>query len=110
MTKKLEELFNLEETTPKVEEAPTPTVELPKHEEVKTLDDSYRAVAEITRGLPQIKELDELTQLDLTRNKKKRRFKLVKTRVKRMSNSCQTQIKLVKNATQNYALKRDLII
>ncbi len=32
------------------------------------------------------------------------------THVKRMSNSCQTQIKLVKNATQNYALKRDLII
>jgi hypothetical protein len=65
MTKKLEELFNLEETTPKVEEAPTPTVELPKHEEVKTLDDSYRAVAEITRGLPQIKELDELGDNEL---------------------------------------------
>ena len=65
MTKKLEELFNLEETTPKVEEAPIPTVELPKHEEVKTLDDSYRAVAEITRGLPQIKELDELGDNEL---------------------------------------------
>ena len=31
----------------------------------------------------------------ISRNKKKRRFKLVKTHVKRMSNSCQTQIKLV---------------
>jgi len=41
----------------------------------------------------------------ITRNKKKQRFKLVKTHVK-----CQTQIKLVKNATQNYALKQDLII
>jgi hypothetical protein len=29
---------------------------------------------------------------------------------KRTSNSCQTKIKLVKNATQNYALKRDLNI
>lgn len=64
MTKKLEELFNLEETTPQVEIS-TPPVELPKHEEVKTLDDSYKAVAEITRGLPQIKELDDLGDNEL---------------------------------------------
>ena len=61
MTKKLEELFNLEaeETT---EEKP---VEIPKHEEVRSLDDSYRAVQEITRGLPQIKELDNLDDREL---------------------------------------------
>jgi hypothetical protein len=46
----------------------------------------------------------------IPRKNKKRRFKLVQTHVKRMSNSCPAQIKLVKNATQNYALERDLII
>lgn len=63
MTKKLEELFNLDplkDETPKVEE---PVV--PVHEEVRSLDDSYRAVAEITKGLPQIKELDELNDKEL---------------------------------------------
>lgn len=61
MTKKLEDLFNLEnEKSTKVEKPPVPT-----HEEVKTLDQSYQAVAEITRGLPQIKELDELDDKEL---------------------------------------------
>lgn len=64
MTKKLEELFNLEskeETVkPEIAEVPAPT-----HEEVKSLDDSYRAVQEITRGLPQIKELDNLDDKEL---------------------------------------------
>ena len=57
MTKKLEELFNLEETAEVIE---TPEVAPPTHEEVNSLEKSYQAVAEITRGLPQIKELDEL--------------------------------------------------
>ena len=61
MTKKLEELFNLESVETKVEEKPP----VPTHEEVKSLDDSFRAVAEITRGLPQIKELDELDEKEL---------------------------------------------
>ncbi len=61
MTKKLEELFNLETAESKVE--PVPPV--PTHEEVKSLDDSYKAVQEITRGLPQIKELDELDDKEL---------------------------------------------
>lgn len=67
MTKKLEELFNLEEV--KAEEAVP--VSAPTHEQVKSLDDSYRAVQEITRGLPQIKELDELDdkELDALANK-----------------------------------------
>lgn len=58
MTKKLEELFNLEDAAQEVEKAvvvPTPT-----HEEVRSLEDASRAVAEITRGLPQIRELEEL--------------------------------------------------
>ncbi len=62
MTKKLEELFNLESANEKVE-VETPPV--PTHEEVKSLDDSYRAVQEITRGLPQIKELDDLDDKEL---------------------------------------------
>jgi len=63
MTKKLEELFNLES----VEKAGESPVEekVPVHEEVRNLDDSYRAVQEITRGLPQIKELDDLDDKEL---------------------------------------------
>jgi hypothetical protein len=63
MTKKLEELFNLES----VEKTAEISVEekSPVHEEVRNLDDSYRAVQEITRGLPQIKELDDLDDKEL---------------------------------------------
>jgi hypothetical protein len=63
MTKKLEELFNLDESTPAdVEIVP---VEKPTHEEVKSLEQSYAAVQEITRGLPQIKELDDIDEKEL---------------------------------------------
>ncbi len=61
MTKKLEDLFNL----PEKEEVKTAPVEELKHEEVKSLDDSYKAVQEITQGLPQIKELDTLDEQEL---------------------------------------------
>ncbi len=63
MTKKLEELFNLEAEESVIAEETS--VEIPKHEEVRSLDDSYRAVQEITRGLPQIKELDNLDDREL---------------------------------------------
>lgn len=62
MTKKLEELFNLEDSK---EIKSAPVVEVSTHEEVTSLDDSYRAVQEITRNLPQIKELDELDEKSL---------------------------------------------
>ncbi len=62
MTKKLEELFNLESDTPAETKA---VVETPTHEEVRSLDDSYRAVQEITKGLPVIKELDNLDDKEL---------------------------------------------
>lgn len=70
MTKKLEELFNLDSTEVS-ETAKVAVVETPVHEEVRSLDDSYRAVQEITRGLPQIKELDNLDdrELDALANK-----------------------------------------
>ena len=64
MTKKLEELFNLESAEEVKPEEPV-SVPVPTHEQVKSLDDSYRAVQEITRGLPQIKELDELDDKEL---------------------------------------------
>jgi hypothetical protein len=63
MTKKLEELFNLEGTeTPEKAE---PVVEAPAHEEVKNLDDSYKAVQQITKGLPQVAELNDLGESEL---------------------------------------------
>ena len=63
MTKKLEDLFNLEEAKKK---EPAPKQEVVKdHAEVRTLDDSYKAVADITKELPAIKELDALDDREL---------------------------------------------
>ena len=62
MTKKLEELFNL---TPAEPEVVVSEVEKPTHEQVDTLDKSYEAVAEITRSLPQITELNNLDDREL---------------------------------------------
>lgn len=62
MTKKLEELFNLENQEKPEEKT---QVAVPTHEEVRSLDDSYKAVQEITKGLPQIKELDDLDDKEL---------------------------------------------
>lgn len=62
MTKKLEELFNLEEKDKK------PLVSKPvenPHEEVRSLDDSYKAVDAIVKDLPQIRELDDLADAEL---------------------------------------------
>jgi hypothetical protein len=69
MTKRLEELFNLESA-----DAATPVEEKPPvatHEEINSLDDSYRAVQEITRSLPQIQELDNLDDKELDELAKK---------------------------------------
>lgn len=66
MTKKLEELFNLEEKA-----KPIPVVDIPEdlpvkeHEEVRSLDESYAAVERITQSLPQITELDNLGDKEL---------------------------------------------
>ena len=67
MTKKLEELFNLEE--PKVEEHPV--VERPKHEEIDSIEKSYQEVAKITNTLPQITELNDLDDTELDHLAKK---------------------------------------
>jgi hypothetical protein len=66
MTKKLEELFNLEqEDKPPVKEV------VKDHSEVRSLDDSYTAVANITKDLPQIQELDSLNDGELDNLAKK---------------------------------------
>ena len=64
MTKKLEELFNLEESNPEAVEE-TAQVEKPTHQEIDTLEKQIQAVQEITRGLPQIQELNELDDKEL---------------------------------------------
>jgi hypothetical protein len=70
MTKKLEELFNLDSQEP-VEETVPVVDPLPAHQEVRSIEDSYRAVQEITRGLPQIKELDDIDDSELDNLAKK---------------------------------------
>ncbi len=66
MTKKLEDLFNLEK-----QEVGEPEAKKISHEDVKSVESSYQAMAEITKGLPQIKELETLgeSELDLLASK-----------------------------------------
>lgn len=67
MTKKLEDLFNLE----KKESGEPEKDSKPKHEEITSIDKSYKAVAEITKGLPQIQELNDLDESELDHLAKK---------------------------------------
>lgn len=60
MTKKLEELFNLPE-----KEALEKEEHKPDHSDIKSVDDSIKAVEAITSTLPQIKELDNLDDNEL---------------------------------------------
>ena len=72
MTKKLEELFNLDSAEPKEEAPPVAT-----HEEINSLEDQYNAVQEITRTLPQIQELNDLDEKaldDLAKKAEQERF------------------------------------
>jgi hypothetical protein len=62
MTKKLEDLFNLEQKDSGKEIAKP---EKETHEQVRSLDDSYKAVEEITKTLPQIAELNDLDDREL---------------------------------------------
>jgi hypothetical protein len=57
MTKKLEQLFNLDEIE-KANRKPDPA-------EINSIKESYKAVSEISSSLPQIKELDSLDEDDL---------------------------------------------
>ena len=62
MTKKLEDLFNLDDEKSK-EEPVEESKETP--DQIRSLDDSYKAVQQITSTLPQIKELEEVDDKDL---------------------------------------------
>lgn len=64
MTKKLETLFNLDEVTDAIP-VETTVVEIPTHAEIDSVEKSYEAVQQITRDLPQIKELDDLGDAEL---------------------------------------------
>ncbi len=57
MTKKLEELFNLD--------ADDPEPKKPKHQEIKSVDASLQAVKKIASTLPQISELRDLGDNEL---------------------------------------------
>ena len=64
MTKKLEELFNLEEEKAKTEVIPTEEPAVTK-DEVRTLERSYTEVNTIAGSLPKIDELDSLNDSEL---------------------------------------------
>ena len=65
MTKKLEELFNMEdkETAQKQAEQSVPVEVTPQ--QIKSIEDSYKEVTKITGDLPKINELDALGEKDL---------------------------------------------
>ena len=65
MTKKLEELFNLDDKQINVVPKSINEELVEKATEVKTLDESIEAVNQITRNLPQIVELNDLNDNEL---------------------------------------------
>jgi hypothetical protein len=65
MTKKLEELFNLDDVKSVEVEEITPPVEKPTHEAVDNLEKTSREIQRITSTLPQIAELDALDDKEL---------------------------------------------
>jgi len=71
MTKKLEELFNLEEqdkesNIEEPKEVETSVIKAEEMEaEIKSVDQSYQAIQNITKELPAVKELDHLEEKDL---------------------------------------------
>lgn len=74
MTKKLEELFNMEDQKV-AEEQNAATEENPieqktidpevAQQEIKSVDASYKAIAQVTQDLPQMRELDEMGEGEL---------------------------------------------
>ena len=71
MTKKLEELFNLDDSEAlKVEDVVAP-VEVPTHEAVNNLEKTNQEIQRITSTLPQIQELNDLDDSELDHLAKK---------------------------------------
>jgi hypothetical protein len=68
MTKRLEDIFNLESKNP----ATLPSdPERPRHEEITTVEQSVRAAEVISKTLPQIAELNDLDESELDHLAKK---------------------------------------
>jgi hypothetical protein len=66
MTKKLEDLFNLEDKAKPVPVNPVPENLIEKDRaEIRSIEDSYAEVAKITQSLPQIQELNDLDDKEL---------------------------------------------
>ena len=66
MTKKLEDLFNLEDKAKPVPVNPVPENLIEKDRaEIRSVEDSYAEVAKITQSLPQIQELNDLDDKEL---------------------------------------------
>jgi hypothetical protein len=66
MTKRLEELFNLPPKDQEPVEKTLVSEEIAaRAQEIKSVDDSYNAVSEISKTLPQISELDNLDDVEL---------------------------------------------
>ncbi len=76
MTKKLEELFNLDDSKKNVVPKEINEEIVEKAKEVKSLDETMEAVNQITHGLPQINELNDLNdqELDALANKAERAY------------------------------------
>ena len=66
MTKKLEELFNLDEKAQSIPNLEVP-VDLPvkDHAPIRSIDESYAEVERITQSLPAIKELEDMGESEL---------------------------------------------
>jgi hypothetical protein len=75
MTKKLEELWDLE-SKEQLESEGKKSPPAPTHEQVQSLDDSFAAVQEITKDLPEVAELDSIddTELDHLANKSEQAY------------------------------------
>lgn len=66
MTKRLEELFNLPSKDQHTVEKSAISEEIAaRAQEIKSVDDSYNAVSDISKTLPQITELDDLNDVEL---------------------------------------------
>jgi len=62
MTKKLEDIFNLD---PEVKNAPVIKDEKAIHEQITSVDETYKAIEKMTTGLPQIQELNDIDDKEL---------------------------------------------
>ena len=66
MTKKLEELFNMEESKEEPKEVEASVIKAEEMEaEIKSVDQSYQAIQNITKELPAVRELDTIGETDL---------------------------------------------